>query len=191
MGPQPVGKVPDLRRPAGRAAPHSMVPGSWPWAFLGFCLPAAVADFPAVHLLHTRARAGVAGVRRPAREPAGLWQAITFGQPPGTTAGLRVPWTASSATTTSPPGRTGPGAPFRLGTAALCAVAGSIAAPTAPGFCVLTAAGGGTVNTGAEGRTVDSVPGSAGKRRPAVLRGYGQNRLGPAGPSSRESREEG
>ena len=30
MGPQPMGKVPDLRRLAGRVAPRSTVPWSWP-----------------------------------------------------------------------------------------------------------------------------------------------------------------
>ena len=112
MGPQPMGKVPDLRRLAGRVAPRSTVPWSWPWTFLGLCLRAAVVGGPAVDLLHARVAAAVAGIRWPARGPASLWQAITFGQPPGTTAGQQVSLTASSVTTTSPSVSTGLAVPF-------------------------------------------------------------------------------
>jgi hypothetical protein len=84
MGPQPMGKVPDLRRLAGRVAPRSTVPWSWPWTFPRRCFLAAVAGGRAVCLLHARVVAVVAGVRRSARGPASLWQAITFGQPGGT-----------------------------------------------------------------------------------------------------------
>jgi hypothetical protein len=45
-----MGKVPDLRRLAGRVAPRSTAP--WPWTFLGLCLLAAVVGGPAVDLLH-------------------------------------------------------------------------------------------------------------------------------------------
>jgi hypothetical protein len=99
MGPQPMGKVPDLRRLAGRVAPRSTVPWSWPWTFLGLCLLAAVVGGPAVDLLHARVAAAVAGIRRSARGPASLWQEITFGQLPSTTAGQQVSLTASSVTT--------------------------------------------------------------------------------------------
>jgi hypothetical protein len=108
MGPQPMGKVPDLRRLAGGVAPRSKVPWSWLWAFLELCLLAAVVGGPAVDLLHARVAAAVAGIRRSARGPAGLWQTITFGQLPGTAVGQQVSLTASSVTTTtSPPVGTG------------------------------------------------------------------------------------
>jgi hypothetical protein len=180
MGPQPMGKVPDLRRLAGRLAPRPAVHGSWLWAFLGLRLLAAVVGGRAVDLLP----AGVAAaIRRPAPGPASLWQAITVGHPPDTTAGQRVPWTASSVTTTSPPVGTGRAVSFRSGAAALGAVSGSIAAPAAPGFCVLTA----TVNIGAEVRAVDSVPRAGWKEGPSRSRGTVRNRLGVTGASFGES----
>ena len=174
MGPQPMGKVPDLRRLAGRVAPRSTVPWSWPWTFLGLCLLAAVAGGPAVDLLHARVAAAVAGIRRSARGPASLWQAVTFGQLPGTTAGQQVSLTASSVTITPPPVSTGRAVPFGGDTAAVCTVPGSIAAPAAPGFCVLTAAAGGTVSIGAEVRAVDSGPRAGWKETPSRSRVYGQ-----------------
>jgi hypothetical protein len=51
MGPRPMGKVPDLRRLAGRVAPRSTVPWSWPWTFPRRCFLAAVAGGRAVCLL--------------------------------------------------------------------------------------------------------------------------------------------
>jgi hypothetical protein len=184
MGPQPMGKVPDLRRLAGGVAPRSTMPWSWLWAFLGLCLLAAVVGGPAVDLLHARVAAAVAGIRRSARGPAGLWQAITFGQLPGTAAGQQVSLTASSATTTaSPPVATGLAVPFGGDTAARCTVPGSIAALAAPGFCVLTAAEGGMVSIGAEVRAADGVARAGWKRTPAVLGCTARNRLGATGPS--------
>jgi hypothetical protein len=189
MGLRPMGKVPDLRRLAGRVAPRSTVPRSWPWTFPGFCFLAAVVGDRAVYLLlYARVAAAVAEVRRSARGRASLWQAITFGQPPGTTAGRRVSWTASSVTTTPPAGGTGQAVPSGGDTAALCTVPGSVAAPAAPGFCVLTAAEGGTVSIGAEVRAVDSVPRAGWNQTPAVLGRTARNRLGATGPSSGKSR---
>jgi hypothetical protein len=183
-----MGKVPDLRRLAGRVAPRSTVPRSWPWTFQGFCFLAAVVGGRAVYLLHARVAATVVGVRRSARGSVSLWQAITFGQLPGTTAGQQVSLTASSVTTTPPPGGTGQAVPFGGDTAALCTVPGSVAAPAAPGFCVLTAAEGGTITIGAEVRAVDSVPRVGWKQTPAVLGRTARNRLGATGPSSGKSR---
>jgi hypothetical protein len=57
MGPQPMGKVPDLRRLAGRVAPPSTVLGSWLWAFLGWCLFAAMVGGRTVALPHAGAAA--------------------------------------------------------------------------------------------------------------------------------------
>jgi hypothetical protein len=160
------------------------VPWSWLWAFLELCLLAAVVGDPAVDLLHARAAVAVAGIRRSARGPASLWQAITFGQLAGTAAGQQVSLTASSVTTTaSPPVGTGLAVPFGGDTAALCTVPGSIAAPAAPGFCVLTAAEGGTVGIGAEVRAADGVARAGWKQTPSRSRVYGQNRLGATGPS--------
>lgn len=48
MGLRPMGKVPDLRRLAGRVAPRSTVPRSWPWTFPGFSFLAAVVGVPRV-----------------------------------------------------------------------------------------------------------------------------------------------
>jgi hypothetical protein len=174
MGPQPMGKVPDLRRLAGRVAPRSTVPWSWLWTFLGLCLLAAVAGGPAVDLLHARVAVAVAGIRRSARGPASLGQAIAFGQRRGTAAGQQVTWTASSVTTTPPPVGTRRAVSSGGDTAALCTVPGSAAAPAAPGFCGLTAAEGGTVSIGAEVRAVDSVPRAGRKQAPSRSGVYGQ-----------------
>jgi hypothetical protein len=56
MGSRSMGKVPDLRRLAGRVAPRSTVPWSWPWAFPGLCFFAAVVGGRAVYLLYARGR---------------------------------------------------------------------------------------------------------------------------------------
>jgi hypothetical protein len=143
MGPQPMGKVPDLRRLAGRVASRSTVRWSWPWTFLGFCLLAAVVGGPTVDLPHAQVAAAVAEIPRSAQEPASLPQTITFDQPPDTTVGQQVTLTASSVTTMSPPVGTGLTVSFRSDTPAMCTVSGSIATPTAPGFCVITATQGG------------------------------------------------
>ena len=111
MGPQPMGKVPDLRRLAGRVSPRSTVRWSWLWTFLGLCLLAAVVRDAAADLPHVRGAGAVAGIPRPAQGPASLRQTITFGRPQDTTAGQQVTWTASSATTTPPPWE--PGWPCR------------------------------------------------------------------------------
>ncbi len=143
MGPQPMGKVPDLRRLAGRVASRSTVRWSWLWTFLGFCLLAAVVGGPTVGLPHAQVAAAVAELPRSARGPASLPQAITFDQPPDTTVGQQVTLAASSVTTTPPPVGTGLTVSFRSDTPAMCTVSGSIATPTAPGFCVITATQGG------------------------------------------------
>jgi hypothetical protein len=54
VGLQPVGKVPDLRRLAGRVASCSTVRWSWLRTFLGFCLLAAVVGGPTVGLRHAQ-----------------------------------------------------------------------------------------------------------------------------------------
>jgi hypothetical protein len=75
--------------------------------------------------------------------PTRLPQTITFDQPPDTTVGQPVTLTASSVTTTRPPVGTGLPVSFRSDTPDACTVSGSIATPTAPGFCVITATQGG------------------------------------------------
>ena len=143
MGSRPMGKVPDLRRLAGRVASRSTVRWPWLWTFLGFCLLAAVVGGPTVGLPHAQVAAAVAEIPRSAREPASLPQAITFDQPPDTTVGQQVTLAASSVTTTPPPEGTGLPVSFRSDTPAMCTVSDSIATPTAPGFCVITATQGG------------------------------------------------
>ena len=143
MGLQPMGKVPDLRRLAGRVASRSTVRWSWLRMVLGFCLLAAVAGGPAVGLPHARVAAAGDGISRPAVGSAGLPQMITFDQPPDTTVGQPVTLTASSVTATRPPVGTGLPVSFRSDTPGACTVSGSVATPTAPGFCVITATQGG------------------------------------------------
>src|SRR5260370_7667898 len=143
MGLQPVGKVPDLRRLAGRAASGSTVRWSWLRIFLGFCLLAAVMGGLTVGLPHAQIAAAFAGIPRPAVGSARLPQTITFDQPPDTTVGQPVTLTASSVTTTRPPAGTGLPVSFRSDTPATCTVSGSTATPTAPGFCVITPTQGG------------------------------------------------
>ena len=143
MGPQPMGKAPDLRRLAGRVTSRSTVRWSWLWTFLGFCLLAAVVCGPAANQPHAQLAAAVAKIPRSAQGPARFPQTITFDQPPDTTVGQPVTLAASSVTTTSPPVGTGLTVAFRSDTPAMCTVSGSIATPTAPGFCVITATQGG------------------------------------------------
>src|SRR5437016_6681447 len=107
MGSQPMGKLPDLRRLAGRVASRSIMRWSWLWPFLGFCLLAAVVGGPTVGLPHAQAAAAAAEIPRSAQGPASLPQTITFDQPPDTTVGQPVTLTGSSVTTTSPPVGTG------------------------------------------------------------------------------------
>src|SRR5215472_11164178 len=143
MGPQPMGKAPDLRRLAARPASRPVVRWSWLWSFLGFCLLAAVVGGPTLGLPHARVAAAVAEIPRSAQGPSGVAQTITFDQPPDTTVGQQVALAASSVTTTSPPEGTGLRVAFRSDTPAMCTVSGSSATPTAPGFCVITATQGG------------------------------------------------
>ena len=188
MGPQPMGKVPDLRRLAGRVAPRSTVRWSWPWTFLGLCLLAAVVGGPAVDLLHAGVAAAAAGIRRSAPGAGQSLAGDHLRQPTGTTAGQQVSLTAPSVTVTSPTVGTGLAVPFGGDTAALCTVTGSVAARAALGLCVITAAEGGAAGIGAEVRAVDSVPRPTGKRHPAVLGCTARNRLGATGPSFGKSR---
>src|SRR5260370_35451058 len=102
MGLQPVGKVPDLRRLAGRAASRSTVRWSWLRIFLGFCLLAAVMGGLTVGLPHAQVAAAFAGIPRPAVGSARLPQTITFDQPPDTTVGQPVTLTASPDATPPP-----------------------------------------------------------------------------------------
>jgi hypothetical protein len=143
MGLQPTGRVPGLRRIAERVVFRSIMRWFWRWIFLGFCLLAAVAGGSTVDLPHAQVAAAAAGISRSAQGPAGLPQTITFDQPPDTTVGRPVTLTASSVTTTSPPAGTGLLVSFRSDTPATCTVSGSIATPTAAGFCVITATQGG------------------------------------------------
>src|SRR3954470_4991366 len=89
MDPQPMGKVRDLSRLAGRVAARSTVRWSSLWSFLGICLLAAVVGRPAGGLPPARGAAAAAGMPRPvqAQGPALLPQRITFGQPKDTAVG--------------------------------------------------------------------------------------------------------
>jgi len=138
MGPQSTGRVPDPRRLAERVASRLTMRWFWRWISLGFCLLAAMAG-GAVALPHAQVAAAAAGISRSVQGPAGLPQTITFDQPPDTTVGRPVTLTASSVTTASP----GLLVSFRSDTPATCTVSGSIATPTAAGFCVITATKGG------------------------------------------------
>jgi hypothetical protein len=111
MGPQSVGKVPDLGGwPDGlRLARPCAGPGcgrSWDCAFS----PPWQAARPQIG--RTSGAAGaVAGISAAGAGAASLRQTIIFGRPQDTTAGQQVTWTASSATTTPPPWE--PGWPCR------------------------------------------------------------------------------
>jgi hypothetical protein len=94
MGLQRIGKVPELRRLAGRVASRSTVRWSRLRTFLGFCLLAAVVGGPTVGLPHTQV-AVAAAINRLARGAADIPQTITFDQPPDTTVGRPVTITAS------------------------------------------------------------------------------------------------
>src|SRR6266567_3675505 len=144
MGSQPMGKVPDLRRLAGRVASRSTVRWSWLWPLLGFCLLAAMVGGPTVGLLYAQAAAAAAEIPRSAQGPASLPQAITFDQPPDTTVAQPVTLTASSVTTTPPPVQTGLTVSFRSDTPDVCTVSGSTVTPTTADVCTITASQGGS-----------------------------------------------
>ena len=143
MDPQPMGKVRNLKRLAGRVACRSTVRWSRLWAFLGFCLLTAVVCGPAVDLPRAQGAGAVAGSLPSARAPARIPQRITFDQPSDTAVGQPVRLTASSVTTTTPAEGTGLLVSFRSDTSDLCTVSGTTVTPTAPGFCVITATQGG------------------------------------------------
>jgi hypothetical protein len=139
MDPQPMGKVRDLSRLAGRVASRSTVRWSSLWKFLGICLLAAVVGGPAVDLPHARGAAAVAGMPRPAQGSALLPQRITFDQPSDTPVGQPVRLSAS----TDADANENLVVSFRSDTPDLCTVSDSTVTPTAPGFCVITATQGG------------------------------------------------
>ena len=144
MGLQSTGRVPHLRRLAGRVASRWNVRWAWLWTFLGFCLLAAVVvGGVTVDLPHPQVAAAVAKIPRSAEGPAGLPQQIIFDQPNDTAVGRQVTLTAWSATTTSPPERIDLTVLFRSDTPEVCTVSGSIVTPNAPGFCIITATQGG------------------------------------------------
>ena len=141
MNPQPMGKVRDLSRLAGRVAARSTVRWSSLWKFLGICLLAAVVGGLAVGLPHARGAAAVAGMPRPvqAQGPALLQQRITFDPPQAAAVGQPVRLSAS----TDADARENLVVSFRSDTPDLCTVSGDTVTPTAPGFCVITAIQGG------------------------------------------------
>src|SRR5215472_6485326 len=116
MGARQMGKVPYLRRLAGRVASRSTMRWCRLWMFLGFCLLAAVVGGLTAELPHPQGAAAVVKMPRPAAGPTGLPQTITFDQPRDTTVGQPVTLTASSMTTTSPPTQTGLTVSFRSDT---------------------------------------------------------------------------
>ena len=141
MNPQPMGKVRDRSRLAGRVATRSTVRWSSLWKFLGICLLTAVVGGPAVGLPHARGAAAVGGMPRPvqAQGPALLPQRITFGQPKDSAVGQSVRLLAS----TDADARENLVVSFRSDTPDLCTVSGDTVTPTAPGFCIITATQGG------------------------------------------------
>jgi hypothetical protein len=132
MDPQPMGKVRDPSRLAGRVAARSTMRWSRLWTVPGICLLllllllAAVVSGPAA-----------AGMPRPAQGLALLPQRITFDQPSDTVTGRPVTLSASTDANGSLV------VSFRSDTPGVCSVSGITATPTAPGFCVITATQGG------------------------------------------------
>src|SRR5260370_8755660 len=87
MGLQPVGKVPDLRRLAGRAASRSTVHWSWLRIFLGFCLLPAVMGGLTVGLPHAHIAAAFPETPSPPAGLARLPHTIPLPPPPPTPSG--------------------------------------------------------------------------------------------------------
>ena len=135
MDPQPMGKVRDLSRLAGRVAARSTVRWSSLRKFLGICLLAAVVGGPAVGLPHAQGAAAVAAMPRPAQGQQLLPQKLTFDQPSDTAVGQSA---RLSASTDADPNENLV-VSFRSDTPDLCTVSGVTVTPTAPGFCVITA----------------------------------------------------
>jgi hypothetical protein len=139
MEPQPMGKVRDLSRLAGRVAARSTIRWSSLWKFLGVCLLAVVVGGPAVGLPHAQGAAGVAGMPLPAQGLALLPQRITFDPPRVAAVGQPVRLSASTDADASE----NLVVSFRSDTPDLCTVSGATVTATAPGFCVITATQGG------------------------------------------------
>src|SRR5712675_253886 len=139
MDPQPMAKVRDLSRLAGRAAARSTMRWSGLRKFLGICLLAAVVGGPAVDLPHAQGAAAVAGMPRPAQGQVLLPQRITFDPPQAAAVGQPVRLSASTDADASE----NLVVSFRSDTPDLCTVSDSTVTPTAPGFCVITATQGG------------------------------------------------
>jgi hypothetical protein len=137
MDPQPMGKVRDLGRLAERVACRPTVRWSRLWAFLGFCLLAAVVCGSAVDLPRAQGAGAVAGSLPSARAPTRIPQQITFDQPSDTAVGQPGRLTASSVTATTPAERTGLLVSFRSDTPDLCTVSGATLTPTAAGSCTV------------------------------------------------------
>jgi hypothetical protein len=139
MEPQPMGKVRDLSRLAGRVAARSTRRWSSLWKFLGICLLAAVVAGPAVGLPHAQGAIAVEGMPLPAQGPALLPQRITFDPPRAAAVGRPVRLSAS----TDADANETLVVSFRSDTPDLCPVSGVTVTATAPGFCVITATQGG------------------------------------------------
>ena len=139
MDPQPMSKVRDLSRLAGRVAARSTVRWSSLWKFLGICLLAAVVGGPAVSLPRAQGAAAVARMPRLAQGSALLPQRITFDPPQAVAVGQPVRLSAS----TDADANENLVVSFRSDTPDLCTVSDATVTPTAPGFCVITATQGG------------------------------------------------
>jgi hypothetical protein len=85
-------------------------------------LLAALVAAPAVDLPRAQVATAAAEIPPPPGGPAGLPQAITFGQPSDTTVGRPVTLSASSVTTTTPSRGTGLLVSFRSDTPHVCTV---------------------------------------------------------------------
>jgi hypothetical protein len=138
MEPQPMGKVRDLSRLAGRVAARSTRRWSSLWKFLGICLLAAVVGGPAAGLPHAQGGAAAARMPLPAQGSALLPQKITFDQPSDTTVGQPVRLSASTDASGSLV------VSFRSDTPDLCTVSGVTVTPTTADVCTITASQGGS-----------------------------------------------
>jgi hypothetical protein len=190
MDPQPMGKVRDLGRLAERVACRSTVRWSRLWAFLGFCLLAAVVCGPAVDLPRAQGAGAVAGSLPSARAPTRIPQQITFDQPSDTAVGQQVRLTASSVTATTPAEGTGLLVSFRSDTPGVCTVSDATLTPTAAGSCAVVASQPGDAQyapadsmtgsfpVGKIPQTISfSPPGSATVARPVTLTGKASSGL--------------
>jgi hypothetical protein len=168
MEPQPMDKVRDLSRLAGRVAARSTRRWSSLWKFLGICLLAAVVGGPAVGLPHAQGAAAGAGMLLPAQGPALLPQRITFDPPRAAAVGLPVRLSAS----TDADANENLVVSFRSDTPDVCTVSDATVTAATTDVCTITASQGGNehyaaarpmrrsfqAHTGARPQTIRFIP---------------------------------